>query len=145
MATIYHQVGINGSSEIIYEKLTSLEGLAGWWTHDTRGDCSIGNRIEFYFNDLCMEMKVIELGEGKLVRWQCISGDPQWIDTEITFKLRKKDKQVLVDFTHDKWREASELFTHCSTKWAVFLLSLKKLIETGKGRPFPDDVTINYN
>jgi hypothetical protein len=32
---------------------------------------------------------------------------------------------------------------HCSTKWATFLMSLKALIETGKGDPAPDDVQIS--
>ena len=31
---------------------------------------------------------------------------------------------------------------HCSTKWAIFLMSLKSLVETGKGSPGPDDVRI---
>ena len=35
---------------------------------------------------------------------------------------------------------------HCSTKWAIFLMSLKALVETGKGAPNPDDVKIdNWN
>jgi hypothetical protein len=32
---------------------------------------------------------------------------------------------------------------HCSTKWAVFLLSLKQLVETGTGSPEPNDVKIS--
>ena len=28
---------------------------------------------------------------------------------------------------------------HCSTKWAIFLMSVKSLVETGKGAPFPND------
>jgi len=34
---------------------------------------------------------------------------------------------------------------HCSTKWATFLMSLKALMESGKGRPFPEDVLISIN
>ena len=35
---------------------------------------------------------------------------------------------------------------HCSMKWATFLLSLKELAETGKGRPSPEDLKIdNWN
>jgi hypothetical protein len=35
---------------------------------------------------------------------------------------------------------------HCSTKWAIFLMSLKSLVEIGKGAPSPDDVKIdNWN
>jgi hypothetical protein len=32
---------------------------------------------------------------------------------------------------------------HYSTKWAVYLLSLKALVETGTGSPSPDDVAIS--
>ena len=41
------------------------------------------------------------------------------------------------------WAEPVEFLSHCSTKWAVFLLSLKALIETGTGSPSPDDVAIS--
>ena len=32
---------------------------------------------------------------------------------------------------------------HCSTKWRVFLLSLKSLLETGKVPPWPDDIELD--
>ena len=32
---------------------------------------------------------------------------------------------------------------HCSTKWATFLLSLRDLVETGKGKPAPADLKIS--
>jgi hypothetical protein len=38
--------------------------------------------------------------------------------------------------------EAVEFTAHCSTKWATFLLSLRDLVETGKGRPAPNDILI---
>lgn len=35
---------------------------------------------------------------------------------------------------------------HCSTKWAIFLMSLKAYLETGAGQPSPHDVKIdNWN
>jgi hypothetical protein len=35
---------------------------------------------------------------------------------------------------------------HCSTKWGIFLMSLKALGETGKGNPNPNDTRIgNWN
>jgi hypothetical protein len=30
----------------------------------------------------------------------------------------------------------------CTTKWGVFLVSLKSVVETGKGSPDPNDVQI---
>ncbi len=33
--------------------------------------------------------------------------------------------------------------SHCSTKWAIFLMSLKSLVETGRAAPYPNDVQIS--
>jgi hypothetical protein len=46
-------------------------------------------------------------------------------------------------FKHEGWREPVEFMHHCSTKWATFLMSLKETVETGQGRPHPDDVRIS--
>jgi hypothetical protein len=53
---------------------------------------------------------------------------------------------TIVLFGHKSWREAVEFTAHCSMKWATFLLSLKDLVETGKGKPAPNDIKIdNWN
>jgi len=53
-----------------------------------------------------------------------------------------KQDQTFVLFSHTNWKEPVEFMYHCSMKWATFLLSLKALAETGKGRPTPDEVWI---
>ena len=50
------------------------------------------------------------------------------------------NEYTIVQFEHEGWREPVEFMYHCSTKWATFLMSLKELVETGHGRPAPDDV-----
>ena len=50
------------------------------------------------------------------------------------------DNETVVLFSHADWREASEFMAHCSARWAYFLLSMKSLVETGKGTPFPEDL-----
>ena len=53
---------------------------------------------------------------------------------------------TIVLFGHRNWREPVEFMAHCSMKWAVFMLSLRELVETGRGRPSPNDVKIdNWN
>src|SRR6185437_3685122 len=43
-------------------------------------------------------------------------------------------------------KEPIEFMHHCSTKWGIFLMSLKSILETGKGAPYPNDVKIdNWN
>jgi len=46
-------------------------------------------------------------------------------------------------FMHAGWREQVEFMSHCSTKWATFLMSMKSFVETGSGQPHPHDVQIS--
>jgi len=68
-----------------------------------------------------------------------------WAGTEILFELSHQGEQTFVRFTHSCWKEPTDFMAHCSMKWAVFMLSLKDLVETGKGQPFPEDVQIDHS
>jgi hypothetical protein len=144
MVNILHKVGIEGSSaDEVYSALTTLEGLSGWWTEDTTGQTSVGDVIEFRFAPGGFDMKVVELQSAERVRWEVIDGPEEWIGTTIGFDLRQDGDYTVVLFKHEGWREPVEFMHHCSTKWATFLLSLKALVETGKGAPAPRDVKID--
>ena len=77
------------------------------------------------------------------VEWQVIGGPEEWIGTTIDWDLRQEGDYTIVLFKHQGWKEPVEFMHHCSTKWATFLLSLKELVETGRGRPAPDDLKIS--
>jgi uncharacterized protein YndB with AHSA1/START domain len=144
---INHQIGIKASSEEIYKTLTESKKLAQWWTSDTRGSgTKVGDTLEFRFGEFCQKFKVKALKPGKHVVWKSPKGQgaDEWEGTEITFDISTDDKQTYIRFRHSGWRENSDFHAHCSMKWATFLLSLKNLLETGKGRPAPNDLQINY-
>lgn len=143
MPSIYHQVGVTVDVKKIYDAITSLKGLSGWWTKTT-GSTKLGNKLNFHFNDISVEMTIEELLPDKKVVWRCTEKEGEWKDTLITFELVETDKQVFINFSHSNWAEQTDLCSHCSTKWAVFMLSLKEYLETGKGRPFPDDIQVNH-
>lgn len=152
MADILHRIGIKAPLAHVYNALTTLEGLAGWWTEGVAGDGTVGGRIEFRFLTKSgeilggMVMEVQELVENAAVRWRCVEGPEEWVGTEITFQLSEQDGQVIVLFGHRNWREAVEATYHCSMKWATFLLSLREYLETGTGKPSPHDLKIdNWN
>jgi hypothetical protein len=93
-----------------------------------------------------MEMEVVTLDTDKKVQWRFKAGPDEWIGTDVVFDLYEDGEYTLVLFGHKNWREAVEFMAHCSMKWAKFLLSLRELVETGKGKPAPDDVKIdNWN
>ena len=43
-----------------------------------------------------------------------------------SIELKSEGRQIHVLFSHSGWNERSDFMARCSTKWAVFLLSLKR-------------------
>jgi uncharacterized protein YndB with AHSA1/START domain len=146
---INHQVGIKASPQDIYHALTDTQKLAQWWTTDTRGSgTQVGDTLEFWFNNasFCQKFDVKELKSGKRVVWKSPQGQgaDQWEGTEVSFDLSTDAKQTFIQFRHSGWKESTDFQGHCSMRWAVFLLSLKDVMERGKGRPIPYDLEVHY-
>ena len=145
MVDILHRVGVRTPDpKTVYDALTTVEGLAAWWTDDTtgRGD-AVGGTLEFRFPAGGFDMEVVELRPPERVAWRVVDGPPEWVGTTIDWDLRQDGDYTIVLFKHQGWREPVEFMHHCSTKWASFLLSLKKYVETGQGDPAPRDVQIS--
>lgn len=144
MADILHKIGIQSSPADAYRALTTREGLGAWWTEDTQGEAGkAGATIRFRFGSRGgFEMKVLELQPEKRVLWQVVSGPEEWMATRISWDLKQDDDYTVVLFKHQGWKEPVDFMHHCSTKWGVFLMSLKSVVETGKGNPYPNDVKI---
>jgi Activator of Hsp90 ATPase homolog 1-like protein len=143
MPDILHKVAVKASPNDTAKALTTLPGLAGWWTTDTQGNSTAGGVIEFRFGTHGrIDMKVLELDSGRRVLWEVVRGPEVWAGTKVSFELRQEDDFTVILFKHQGWKEPSEFMHHCSTKWAMFLMSMKSLVETGKGAPYPNDVHI---
>jgi uncharacterized protein YndB with AHSA1/START domain len=149
---IVHRIGIKAPATKVYEALSTASGVAGWWTVDTTGTASVGGTLQSRFlhedgKELGhMDYEVTRLEPNREVRWRFIDGPPEWIGTEATFHLTEDGGMTILVFGHGQWKEPVEFMAHCSMKWAMFLMSLRVLVETGKGKPAPGDVKIdNWN
>lgn len=146
MAEINHRIGIRASAAEVYQRLTTDRGLSSWWTEDTRGAGHPGSIIEFRFGGGGPDFEVIELIPDKLVRWRHSGRMPEaWMDSEICFELSEDDRQTILLFSHYNWKRSDDFLAHCSTKWAIFMMSLKAAIEEGAGNPYPNDVHIDFD
>ena len=144
MVDILHKVGIKSSSpNDVYQALTALDGLSAWWTTTTQGEGKVGGVLQFRFGAGGFDMKVLELHPATCVLWQVIDGPEEWIGTTISFDLKQSDHWTIIIFKHAGWKQPVEFMHHCNTKWAVFLLSLKSLLETGKGAPYPNEIKLD--
>jgi uncharacterized protein YndB with AHSA1/START domain len=144
MADILHRIGATATPREVYDALTTLDGLAAWWTSDTQGEPVPGGTIQFRFGDTGgFDMKVLDQRPNERVEWQVTDGPAEWLGTRIGFDLKQEDDYTIVLFEHGGWQEPVAFMSHCSTKWATFLMSLKQLLETGTGAPHPHDVRIS--
>jgi len=145
MVDILHKVGIKSSTPgAVYMALTTMDGLAGWWTTDTRGNGNVGGVIEFRFGAGGIDMKVRELLPDKRVVWEVVAGPAEWLGTTVHFDIsQESDDWTILRFKHQGWKEPVDFMHHCSTKWGVFLLSLKSLLESGKGSPAPNEIKLD--
>jgi uncharacterized protein YndB with AHSA1/START domain len=152
MADIIHRIGIRAPISKVYAALSTVEGVAGWWTKETSGVSKVGETIGVRFHSPDgkeighMNMQVTALDPDKKVQWRVTSGPEEWVGTDVIFSISQEGDSTILLFGHKHWREANDFTSHCSMKWATFLLSLRELVETGKGKPSPNDVKIdNWN
>lgn len=152
MVSIIHRVGIKAPISKVYEAIAATKGIANWWTRETSGESDVGKMIDVRFltpdgNVMgSMVIEVIALEPDQRVHWRLRSGPAEWIGTDVTFELKQEDEYTIVLFSHRNWSEEVEFMAHCSMKWATFLLSLRSHLETGRGRPSPEDLKIdNWN
>ncbi len=143
MVDILHRVGVLAPLDDVYATLTTIDGLAGWWTEDTSGDADLGGVITFRFGDSGIDLRVVEHETGRCVVWDVVGEAGDWTGTRIRFDLKEEDGHTVILFSHLGWQQPVEFMHHCSTKWAMFLISLKKLVETGQGEAAPNDVMIS--
>ena len=146
MARIHHRVGIKGTPQEIYACLIQPDRLKGWWASSATGEASVGCRLDLGFAGLThLVFDIDELDDYRRVELRCVEGPEIWIGSSLEFELINGAKQVYLTLTHSKAEADDASFLYFNTKWPLFLVSLKELVETGKGRPFPNDVKIDHD
>jgi uncharacterized protein YndB with AHSA1/START domain len=132
---------ISASSEIVYEALTTNDGIAGWWSGKVQGVHAEGStfRLEFDGPGHVIEMRVDELRDGKQVVWTCLAHNvfTEWPSTKVNFALStESDGSCKLSFEHVGLKPACDCYGDCSRGWDHFLSSLKSYCETGVGAPW---------
>ena len=139
MEKIEHINYIKVPAAVIYEALTTQDGLGKVWTNKLIVKPQLNFINEFDFDDnYGTKMKVVELSEYKKIAWECVESDPEWIGTGITFELEEKNNVTSVVLIHYGWRQLTEFYRWCNYNWAMFLLSLKNYCEKGKGEVYQE-------
>jgi uncharacterized protein YndB with AHSA1/START domain len=134
-------VRFRASSTSVFEALTTLDGLAGWWTPLVSGNANAGGEVELAFAgfDEKIVMRVDDATSPSRVTWTCLlhTGHPEWQGTRIVFELTEEDDDDgLLAFRHVGLNPHLDCYETCESGWEHFLASLVSYAQDGEGSPF---------
>lgn len=134
------------------EVFSAINNVRGWWSEEIGGRTdALGAEFTFQFKTLHRStQKITEFRPGKKVVWHVLDSrigfvkdKNEWKGTDIVFEITQKDGKTELRFTHRGLVPAIECFGDCSGAWSFFInVSLRKLIETGKGQPNPKEPSV---
>jgi uncharacterized protein YndB with AHSA1/START domain len=123
-------------SEAVFDAVTTLAGLRGWWTALVSGSSGRAPgelRFEFAGLDEHILMRVDE-ARPALVRWTCLEHTslPEWNGTQVTFSIEELGTEhSAVTLRH----------IGVAPDWDHFFASLVSYVEQGTGAPFVGSTT----
>lgn len=137
MADILHQLFIRTQAPQVYHALTDTKGLANWWTRHVNAQPMVNSIAQFTFDHgkTILRMKIVKLIPNRQVVWHCMSGYPEWEDTQISFDIEATKEGTLVHFSHRGWKRTSGTYPKHNFEWAKYLVSLRNYLEKNKGFP----------
>jgi uncharacterized protein YndB with AHSA1/START domain len=135
------EIAFDAPIEQVFNALTKLDRLAGWWTPIVSGNPATGGEIRFGFAGLDEEilMRVEEARHPSLAIWSCLTHTrhPEWEGTRILFQLEgESDRAGLLRFRHTGLIPQLSCYETCENGWDHFLGSLLDYAEHGTGSPF---------
>lgn len=145
MTRIRHRVGIVGDINKIYCSMHEPAGLCGWWATTSDGTPNVGQVLDLHFTEgVTLSFRIDALEKNELIRLHCVSGSGPWHDCSLEFSFKQDADQVWIELVHENEAASEDDFLYFNTKWTCYLLSLRDLIEKGKGHPYPNDVKIHF-
>ncbi|HTL08205.1 MAG TPA: SRPBCC domain-containing protein [Chitinophagaceae bacterium] len=123
----------------------AIKNFRGWWSEEIQGNTDQLNQTFFYHykNVHLSKIKLIEIVPDKKLVYQVVDNEfnftkdkTEWIGTKLIFKITKLESKTKIVFIHEGLVPAYECYKVCNDAWTSYIQgSLKKYIETGKGRP----------
>jgi uncharacterized protein YndB with AHSA1/START domain len=135
------RVAFGVSPEQVFDAITTLEGLRGWWTTLVTGSAVAGGefKLEFEGLDEHIMMRVDKAVRPSSVHWTCVEHTEldDWNGTRIQFDLAPHGPgRCELGFRHVGLRPALECYETCEQGWDHFLASLGAYVMEGEGTPF---------
>ena len=133
------QIVIDSTPDHVMQALTTLDGLAGWWTSDVSGLPTVDGEIRFGFGEEHYTVMHVNGVDPDAVVWTCMlhSKFPEWSGTAIAFQLAPEGAgRTRLSFEHRGLTPTCDCYDMCSNGWDHYLASLARLASEGLGNPW---------
>lgn len=138
MKTILHTVDVNASPAAVHDAISTEAGLSGWWTTTVEAEEEVGGVVAFTFSgSFNPNMEITALQAPTLVAWRCVGGHGPWQDSTFRFRVQPRDTGATLFFSQEYARDVTaEEYGRYNLNWGYYLDSLRRFVETGRGKPY---------
>jgi len=148
MASYTRTLPIHASPHDVYDAVTTVCGLQGWWSADTDAH---GGAITVRFGGGNFQtLRLVDPTPDKSVVWEWIaqhfpvegtSQTDEWVGTRVSFDIQANpDGSSTLVFTHNGLAPHLVCYGQCNAGWNHFLRSLTRYLEQGTGTPYSGTV-----
>ena len=136
-----HEITIKAAAVLVFDLLTTRDGLARWWTDDVAAAPVPGHVNRFRFNGGSVEMpfRVDLCASPTALEWTCIESErvpPDWIGTRILASLAAAEGGATrLRFSHEGWKPDASSFALCNTTWGELMHRLRDAAEGRRPGP----------
>jgi uncharacterized protein YndB with AHSA1/START domain len=135
---------LTASADVVFEALTTIHGLAAWWTPVT-GEGLTGGELTFSFGPAAQAVMRVDAAErGVGVLWTNLACHVEdWVGTTLHFDIEAMPTGgTELRFRHAGLTPRLECFSECKSGWDHFIPSLRAYVETGTGNPWMSEADV---
>ncbi|TDQ25709.1 SRPBCC family protein [Tenacibaculum caenipelagi] len=124
---------------------SAIKNFRAWWSEEIEGNTDqLGETFFYHYKNIHLcKLKLIETVPNKKLVYLVIDNEfnfvkdkTEWVNTKLVFDISEENGQTKVTFIHDGLTPEGECYEVCNDAWTGYIQgSLKKLIETGVGKP----------
>lgn len=143
MADIFHSFTINNSIELVFETISTPEGLDKWWTKASSGGVAIGETFHLQFgSDYQWTAIISKYHPFTSFELMIETADKDWEGSKVGFCLTDGKGFTEVKFYHTGWNEENDHFRISNFCWAMYLRILRRNLEFDEFVPYEDRLKV---
>jgi UPF0288 family protein (methanogenesis marker protein 3) len=126
------------------EVFNAICNVKGWWEINTEGNTTKPeDKFTVRFGKTYVDFKVVEWVPEKKIAWgvtdcwlEGFKDEKEWNNTQVNFEIETAGDGSNIRMTHIGLNPEVYCYENCKKGWDFYAgVSLKQLIETGKGQP----------